>query len=375
MGDVLLVTGDPATARAVAHSAPFATAPERLVQCGQPAQLRERLEAHRPAVALVDVDPQPLAMLSRLDGIVRAFPDVRFVILCAAFAQDVVIEAMQLGVRHCLVKDRIDAELPGVLRRFLDDDRRATRGPVVTLLSASGGSGATTLAVNLAEEWRREHRADALVVDLDVDYGAVASYLGVEPRYGVADLLDADAIDAELVRSIAAERAGLHVLASPVSIDPVAPRTLRLERLDDVLDACSRAFAFTTVDAPRLPPETAARLASRSTLTLVVFELTVVDVRRARTILDVLGRRGVSLETVLPVANRYRRRGGLVPLPDVVDALGGVEVATIGNDFADTIRSLNLGRPIAEVAPRSSLRKDLRALLDAIATRTGQGVA
>jgi len=374
-GPVLLVTEDDATARAVADAPPFVTAPDRLERCQRLTQVREQLESGRPALVLVDVDPRPLAMLGRLDGLVRAFPDARFVILCARFEQDVVIEAMQLGVRHCLVKDRIADELDAVLQRFSDQGHATRRGAVVTLLSASGGSGATTLAVNLAEEWRRAEGEDALVVDLDADYGAVAGYLGVDPAYGIADLLDAGAIDAHLVRSIACEREGLHVLASPVSLHPLDPRSLRLERLDEALGACAAAFGMTTVDAPRLTVEATVRLANLSTLTLVVFELTVVDVRRARTLLDVLARTGVGQDAVVPVANRCRRRGGLVPLQDAADALGGVHVATVGNDFTGTIRSINLGRPLAEVVPRSPPRRDLRALLDAVSTRAAHGVA
>ena len=66
------------------------------------------------------------------------------------------------------------------------------RGSAVTILSAGGGCGATTLAVNLAAELGAiDPSSDPpLVVDLDYHYGAVSTYLAVQGDYGVLDLLN-----------------------------------------------------------------------------------------------------------------------------------------------------------------------------------------
>src|SRR5688500_11164103 len=120
--------------------------------------------------------------------------------------------AMQTGARHYLVKNSSASELSGVLRRICPNGVSGRAGMVVSILSAGGGCGATTLAVNLGYELAAAAQAAAggaggsggraLVVDLDTAYGAVGPYLGVEGEYGILDLLARHGpIDADLVET------------------------------------------------------------------------------------------------------------------------------------------------------------------------------
>ena len=54
---------------------------------------------------------------------------------------------------------------------------------------AKGGSGVTTLATNFAIALRMETAAEVALVDLNPDLGDVAVFLGVTPRFTVADAL------------------------------------------------------------------------------------------------------------------------------------------------------------------------------------------
>ena len=87
-----------------------------------------------------------------------------------------------------------------------------------------------------------------------------------------------------------------------------------------------------------------------------------IDVRSTRAILRALTDRGAPAERILPVANRCVKRSRMLSLEDAREALGGVEVAQIGNDFENVMRSINYGQPLSEVAPRSSVRTDLGRL-------------
>jgi pilus assembly protein CpaE len=378
---ILVVTGERETERAVAAACEEAAQPLAAV-CPTLGLLPERLQAQGTALValvLVDADPQPLAALAAIEPLVSRFPQARFVILCRELSSAIVLEAMQVGARHCLAKASIAAELPGVIRRLGRDlapadprgkwGERGERGCVVSVLSASGGCGATTLAINLAEELRLETGRRVLLVDLDRHYGAISTFLGIHGRYGVADVLShAGMVDPQLVDSTAAVYSeGLQVLLSPASVDFGAPAPMPLERADALLAGCRAASAYTVVDAPRVPPDAAALIANSSDLALIVLELTVVDVRGARALLTALTDRGVPLARVLVLANRCRRRNPMLALEDARDALQGVELVAIGNDFEGALRSMNYGRPLAEVAPRSVIRRDLRALLPRIA--------
>jgi pilus assembly protein CpaE len=370
--EILVVTRDAETERAVALAAEGdGQISGHVIACRDLATLgRELGERPRTRLVLVDVDPEPLAMLAGLESIMRRHGQPRYLVICSELDNQLVLEAMQIGARHCLVKATLQSDLVPVLRRLLEGidagGGHAPRasGQVITVMTASGGAGGTTLAINLADELRTSSGRASLLVDLDLHYGAMAAYLGLNPEYGVADLLNTrGTIDAQLVRSTAAAHLDdLHVLTSPASLDRPGGGVERFDKLESVLAVCREAYAHTVIDAPRAPREVAARLVMASDLTLIVFQLSVVDVRSTRAILRALTDRGASPERILPVANRWVKRSRMLSLEDAREALGGLEVAQVGNDFDNVMRSINYGQPLSRVAPRSPVRADLGRL-------------
>src|SRR6185312_6715325 len=98
----------------------------------------------------------------------RWFPDTRFIVLSTAMGNELLLDAMKAGARHFLLKAAIVAELHDVLKRLSSDSAPSSTGAAVTILSAGGGCGATTVAVNLAAELQLRgeagHADPALVV-------------------------------------------------------------------------------------------------------------------------------------------------------------------------------------------------------------------
>lgn len=376
-GELVLLAHDRQTEQVVAQALERAGLALRLGTCRSLAELAGRLETSSASIALVDVDPAPMAALIELEPLVRRFSTTRFVLLCSELAHEVLVEAMQIGARHCLAKRALPAELHSVLRRWSQDGcGTPPRGAVVSLLSTRGGCGVTTLAINLAEELRLEQSEPVLLVDLDLDYGACSTFLGVEPTYGVADVLAGGAgIDSELLRSTASKfRDDFQVLASPASIDPAQAHRLDLTHLQRFLHACRQTYRVTVVDAPRLPPESTLRLARASAAVLVVFELAVVDLRAARARIQSLEAQGIDSRKIFPLANRYKKRGPMLRLQDAEQALEGRKILTVSNDFESVIRSVNLGETMAELAPRSPARKDIRELLPVLASHLSKAI-
>ena len=362
---LLLVTNEPGTVTAVAaaleRNGDFAATGV----CRDFSQLAARLKPDPAQAVLVDIDPRPTQTLAELEPIIARFPNTRFIVISTSRRDDLILEAMHIGARHFLAKQSISADLPGVLKRLIpNESAEAGRyGVVVTLLSASGGCGSTTLAINIAEELQltSSNSEPALLVDLDCHYGALASYLGVEGQYGLADVLAAPArIDSQLITSTAvpySER--LQVLIGPASPDFPQPPAVEYRHLGTVIDLCKRTYRYTIIDAPRLHMDLAASLAKASQVALIVFQLSVKDIRSARTMRTALTERGVSADRIVLLANRYRKRHSMISTKDAETALGGVVFDCVRDDYRSAIRSLNYGRPLSQVAPRSTVRRDL----------------
>jgi Flp pilus assembly CpaE family ATPase len=308
---------------------------------------------------IIDIDREPKRILKEVDPVISRFSSTRFIVISRDMRSDLVLDAMQAGARHFVLKGSILAELTGVLDRLValnGSSKHIGHGTAITVLSASGGAGGTTIAVNLAGEL--QHRA----------YGAVASYLGLRGQYGVADVLSSSSrIDRELIATTAVVHAqDIHVLLSPASTCFASPATLAFEHLEVALKACREAYRYTVLDAPRVPLDAAAALAHASAATLLVFQLTVKDVRVAREMLTHLSARGVPAERILPIANRYRKRSRMLTLDEARRALGTPAIP-VTNDFKSAINAVNFGQLLAQAARKSALREDLRKLAQKVA--------
>lgn len=315
-------------------------------------------------LALVELGAHPIEMLRRLDPLVRRHRDTRFVAVCETLESAVVLEAMQVGARSCIERGRLASELAATLDRLLGGSAPVRGGRLVTILGAKGGAGATSVSLQLADELRGD--GDALLVDLDESTGGLSQSLGLRGSFGVADVLRrGSAVDPELVRSTAQEAGkGLSALMSPALTGAGEADPLTFDSLHPFLAACRGAYAITVVDAARVPQRVALSLARESDAVLVVFQLSVVDLKGARRLLSVLAEGQIASDRVHAIANRVRKRGGLLTLADAKETLGKSELLTIANDYECVAKSLDLGRPLAECSPRSHARRDVQRLAE-----------
>lgn len=343
--------------------------------CRDIASLPVRLQNATVPVVIVDIDPAPMAILDHVEPLANGFPATRFVALTSELSSEVIMRAMQVGVRHLQVKAALHKELPGVLDRLAINGHGdfKSSGAAVTVLSASGGCGATTLVVNLANELQLKAARKSLIVDLDYNYGAVASYLDLQGFYGIAEVLaHPGGIDAQLVRSTAVIHSDrLHALISPASVDLAAVKPPDPEKMAVALTACKQAYGFTVVDAPRLSFECSVALAGVSELTIVVLQPMVKDIRAAHSLMQLLNDRGIPLDHIMPVVNRYRRRHQMIHFEDAQKVLGA-SLGRLSNDYASAVKSINYGKPLAFAAPRSALRRDVASLAGRIESLNGK---
>jgi len=373
--EVILLTNDSKTGTAVTA---LLDSDRDLVlgtRCQRMEELAERLERSSVSVVLVDVDPNPFAMLESLRPLISRYTSTVFMVLAETAGSDLFLKAMQVGVRYVQVKSTLDVEFLKTIKQLsaAGFSIPRQRGNIVTVLSAGGGCGATTLAVNLANEIQLDSSEPVLLVDCDYHYGSIAFSLGIDDsKYSVADVFGYDGhIDPQLIRSTALEYSeNLHVLLSPASTAYAQPALLHEDKLVDFLSACKQAYRWTVIDAPRLPFPIVAKMADTSIATLIALQLTIKDIRVTESIVSALREAGVSPKQLRIVVNRCRKRYQMIPLEEAQKALGEVPVIPLSNDFRSAIRSSNYGRPLSQEAGRSVLRREVVRLADIIQTNS-----
>ncbi|MHC5184387.1 MAG: AAA family ATPase [Planctomycetota bacterium] len=331
--------------------------------------MAQYLDDSQVTAGIVDIDPNPAEALAELEALTSANPHLCTVVVSENITQDLILSAMQVGARHFLQKGSVHKELSGVMGRLLTHSRVSRNaGSVLTVFSASGGCGATTVALNVANELRLKASKPVLVIDLDHCYGAASSYLNTKSEYGIDDVLTYEgSIDKHLIQSSSSPyKDDFHILLSSAGKPPKAEKGWGSQGLSDVLKACRQAYGYTVIDAPRMDEQTVKDLCELSDFTIVVFQLNVKDLKFAHSIISMFKDLGLSQDKIIPLANRFAKRGSLIPIDDGRRALGTENICSIRSDWRNAVNCLNTGKTLADAAPKSGIRKDFLKLIDQI---------
>lgn len=364
--EIFLMTRDGATAELVKSALEKSQCTTLAGIYGGLTQLSARLATATPQGIVVDVDPDPARILHDLGKVIAKYPETRAVAVSEKYDNELILRAMQVGVRNFLQKESITCKLVGVLEQMISDsaEHHVSSGAVITVFSASGGCGATTVALNLANELRLASSGQVLTIDMDSSYGTVSTYLGIDSEYGIADVLTHKGqIDKHLITSSACmPMKDFHVLLSPAGLGSPMTESLQHENIIDVLGSCRQAYGYTVVDAPRVGGAACRELAGASDVVVVVFQPTVKDVKFTRSLVMALGDFRIAREKIALLANRYKKRNSAVSIDDCQKVLGVNGLHRIRNDWRKAMNCVNRGQLLAEAAPRSGLRRDFRKL-------------
>ena len=365
--DVVLLSDQPRTIRSVrdalANNGQWTDA-----NTGGPvSDLSARLDSAPAQAVVVYLTDQPERMLREMERVITQHPRSRFIAVGESDDHNLLVEAMQAGFRRLVPRGQIGDSLAEVLSRVCaqaDADQAAAGGRVISVLSAGGGCGATTIAVNLACELALASGDKALLIDLDAHYGGIADYIGAQGQYGIADVLrDAHRIDSELIRSTA-QHAGaqLDILLSPATTSPLDTAPFVPANLALLTPALRSAYRNSVIGAPRVSADTAAELATHSDACFLVIQASVKSLRIAKTMMASLASRGVPVSQVTPVVNRFSHRGQMITMEQVTQALRTERVKRVSNDYRSAARCMDFGQPLASGARRSVLRQDVADL-------------
>lgn len=285
-----------------------------------------------------------------LPDLLRDRPGMRVVVVLPALDRAAVVRAVKAGAADVLAMPVSARELSAALSAA---GRDGQRGAIRAVLGATGGAGATTLAVNLADHLARRG-ASAALVDLDVELGAVAHALDLKPAFTLADVARNSArLDAAwLGGTLHAMPSSLRVLPAPLRLEEAEEVTP--ERLRQVLEELRSAYGQVLLDVPRSLGERTLEALDCSDQILLLVPLDVPGLASAKRLREAFERLGYRAGKARFIAARTGRRGD-VRIAEAQRALGAPFFHQLPEDLAAARGAMNLGKPIFEVAPRSAL--------------------
>jgi pilus assembly protein CpaE len=257
----------------------------------------------------------------------------------------------------------------------------AGTGQLVAFFSPKGGVGTTTLAVNTAvllagggaptptkgaAPSPPMPASRVLLIDLDLQFGQVATHLNLSPRYDLAGLATDDQAlaDPELARSyLTMHSSGLAVLAAPER--PEADFRVTLDHLQRVVEIMRPWFDHVIVDlGSRLDPRALWLLEQAEAHVFVLFPE--IAALRAMSLLMAFLAETTPLQSRSVIVVNHVFPKELLKTRDVENLLRTKPAAEVPYTEVEMIRSVNEGIPLVISRPASPATLALHRVAQAV---------
>ena len=277
-----------------------------------------------------------------------------------------IVASMRAGASEFLDNSAGSDALLEALTRFSSTRTRSRGGAgkarIFTFLSAKGGAGATTAAVNTALALQQSH-GDVVLVDF-APIGHAALHLNLRPQFTVLDALqNLHRLDVSLLDGLmTTTKQGLHLLAGPQQPYQSAPTPSELARLFDVL---VNHYRFVIVDASSRLDLTTRLLSDLSNAVFVVAQTDVVSlwsVGRIHAFLE----EGTGRNRLRVILNRHKKIPGFSD-EDVQRATNCKVLWKVPNAFQVVSPAIDHGTPVVE-QEGPEISRSFRALAAALAS-------
>jgi pilus assembly protein CpaE len=229
-------------------------------------------------------------------------------------------------------------------------------------MSPKGGVGKTTVATNLAVGLGKSSPMSVVIVDLDLQFGDVASGLLLEPEFTITDaVMGAASQDSMVLKTyLTVHPAGIYALCAPLS--PIDMDKITAAHVSHLLEQLRQEFHYVVVDtAPGLGEHVLATL-EQATDAVWICGMDVPSIRGMRTGFQILEELNLAPERRHIVLNMADRRAGLT-LKDV-EATVGAPVDVVLPRSKNLPYSTNKGVPVLQDGSRDPASKGLRQLVD-----------
>lgn len=246
-------------------------------------------------------------------------------------------------------------------------------GVILPVHGLAGGTGATTFACNLAWELANIDDGDetlrVCLLDFDLQFGTVSTYLDLPRREAVFEMLqDTESMDSDsFMQALLTFNDRLHVLTSPGELMP-----LDLIDQDDVkriLEVAKSNFDYVIIDMPRTVVMWTETVLSEAH---IYFAMTELDMRSAQnTLRMVRALKGEELpyEKLRYVLNRapgFTDLNGKSRIKRMAESLDISIEVLMPDGGKQVVQSNDHGVPLSEVAAKNPLRKEIQKLAQGV---------
>jgi pilus assembly protein CpaE len=339
-----------------------------------------------PDVILMDINLPGIDGIAATGKVVEAVPTVQVIMLSVQGETDYMRRAMMAGARDYLTKPPSADELLDAIHRAYKLRQKMGTGPltplpagpaqaaapvsdrlgkIITVYSPKGGTGCTTLTVNLAVALQAMLGADAKVgvVDGNLQFGDVAVFMKLKPTRTLVDLAPhTEDLDAELLRTIIVPHGtGVEVMGVPEAPEEAevfkeggVEETGANTRFKAILEFARYEFDYLIVDTAHQIDEYLLAPLDLADLFLLVTRPVIPEIRGVRLFLGLLQKLDYPMDKIALVINSVdNKRMGIQP--EAIERAMMPALAQVPYDERTALRAANYGEPFIPKSARTPI--------------------
>lgn len=346
-----------------------------------------------PDVILMDINMPDIDGISATEEIRQKLPHIQVVILSVQGDSNYMRRAMLAGARDFLTKPPMGDELISAIKRageMAHGERAkgvkqqmvisgpgmntmtgfapATKGKIVVVYSPKGGTGCTTVAVNLAIALNNEDTRTVLV-DGNLQFGDVAIFVNEQGKNTMLDVAPrVDDLDSEIIEEILVkhEASGIRILAAPLK--PEHAERISADQFTKVLRFLQNMYSYIVVDTSTILTDVVLATIDISDVVVLITTQEIPAIKNARALLDLLQTMGVNKERIVFAMNRYDKRISISP-ERVSENLKHEIAAIIPFDEKIAITAVNRGVPFMLDNKSQPIGRGILSLAEAVRAR------
>jgi pilus assembly protein CpaE len=275
-------------------------------------------------------------------------PHMQVIALLGGNDPDFILRCLRAGATDFLIQpfttDQVEAAFEKLARvQPATETLGGEPAKIIAVMPAKGACGATTIASNLAFQWKRASGKKVLLVDMDPLTGNLSFLLKVKSVYSFLDaLLRASELDADLWGAMVQQVNGVDVLLAP---ELMLEGSQDLKDPSPILEYARHAYDVVILDTSSVYGDWNLNIARVSNELLLVTTNELPALQAAQRALSYLDTNRIGRWKIRLIVNRYLRDVGLSR--EVIGTALHTEVfETISSDYEAVQKALLDGKPI-----------------------------
>jgi pilus assembly protein CpaE len=345
----------------------------RIQMGGAAAAVEAYRQAPTPNVLILEAGLDRQALLRHLDSLAE-FCDSATKVIVIGQVNDVLLyrDLVRRGVSEYLVAPVGVLDLVRTISELYATQEGGAAGRTIAVVGAKGGTGASTIAHNLAWTLSSQMAMSTVLVDLDIAFGTAALDFNQDPPQGIAEAIFApDRLDPALVdRLLSRCSETLTLMAAPATLERTCDLTETA--VDGLLDILRTTIPCIVLDIPHLWTAWAKHTLIAADEIVIVCEPELASLRNAKGMIDLLRQNRPHDRLPKVVLNQIDvpKRPEITPA-EFAKAISLDLVTLIPHDAPLFGSAANNGQMIAEIAATSRANEAFVELATALIGRSG----